>query len=69
MQLFYAQGGALAHYLHAADGGRWRDVLREAVEAYYRGQALDVPRALHTTPEALGNAVREFAKNAVEPGS
>ena len=69
MQLFYAQGGALAHYLHAADGGRWRDVLRETVEAYYRGQALDVPRALHTTPEALGNAVREFAKNAVEPGS
>jgi hypothetical protein len=69
MQLFYAQGGALAHYLYSAEGGRWRSVLWQAVESYYRGHALDVPRALGTTPEDLGRAVRTFAKGALEPGS
>lgn len=62
MQLFYAQGGALAHFLYEADGGARRALLLRAVEAYYRGQPLDVAAELGLTPEDLGERVVAWAR-------
>ena len=62
MQLFYAQGGALAHYLYEAEGGAHRELFLRAVEGYYRGQPVDVAGALRTTPEDLGERVRVWAR-------
>src|SRR6185503_3514750 len=62
MQLFYAQGGALAHYLYEAEGGVHRELFLRAVEGYYRGQSVDVAAALHATPDELGERVRAWAR-------
>jgi hypothetical protein len=62
MQLFYAQGAALAHYLYEVEGGARRKLLLRAVEAYYRGAPLDVAAELRTTPEELGRRVTEWVR-------
>jgi hypothetical protein len=62
MQLFYAQGAALAHYLYAAEDGRWRALLFRAVEAYSRGTPLDVAAELGATPDELGARVSAWAR-------
>jgi hypothetical protein len=62
LQLFYAQGATLAHWLYEAEGGRNRPLLFRAVEQYYRGEALDLPAALGTTPAALGESVLAWAR-------
>lgn len=62
MQLFYAQGAALAHYLYESDGGAHRALLFQAVEAFYAGKPLDVAQALGVSAEELGERVRGFAR-------
>jgi hypothetical protein len=62
MQLFYAQGAALAHWLASAEGGRNRALLLRAVEAYYRGAPVDVARELGLGPDELGTRVRDWAR-------
>jgi hypothetical protein len=57
MQLFYAQGAALAHFLYEADGGARRKLFLQAVESYYRGTTLDVAARLGISPEELGQRV------------
>jgi hypothetical protein len=56
MQLFYAQGGALAHYLYAAAGPEGRALLLHAVEGYYKHAPVDVARARHDAAGALVSA-------------
>ncbi len=63
MQLFYAQGAALAHYLYEVEGAARRKLLLRAVEAYYRGTPLDVAAALGVTPEELGRQVNGWARS------
>jgi hypothetical protein len=62
MQLFYAQGAVLAHYLHEVDGGARRKLLLQAVEGYYRGTALDIPARLGVSPEELGLRVNAWVR-------
>lgn len=62
LQLFYAQGAALAHWLYEAEQGRHRQLLFRAVEAYYRGTPLDVPAALGTNAQELGERVVAWAR-------
>lgn len=62
LQLFYAQGAALAHYLYAAEGGRHRALLLEAVEGYYRGAPVEVAARLGLAPEELGARVVAWAR-------
>lgn len=62
LQLFYAQGGALAHYLYEADGGANRALLLQAVEAYYGGTPLDVAARLGVSPEELGARACTWAR-------
>jgi hypothetical protein len=67
IQLFYAQSGALCHYLFAAEGGRRRAALLGYLRAWYRGeeQELDVTAAFGLDPETLGRRVVEYAERAV----
>ena len=65
MQLYYSQGGALAHFL--AQDERGHALFLEAVQAYYRGTPIDVARALGLAPEELGRRVRAFAQGQVGP--
>lgn len=61
--LFYAQAGALCHWLwHTADG-KHRRVLIEFVRAYYQGESdqLDLAQILGMTPAAIGKAVQDHA--------
>lgn len=67
MQLFYAQGAALAHYLYDSDGGKRRTLLLRAVESYYRGAPLDVAAELRVTPEELGQRVSAWARKVCRP--
>ncbi len=62
MQLFYAQGGALAHWLYESDDGARRALFLQAVEGYYRGTPLDLAAALGTAPEELGARVVAWAR-------
>lgn len=62
MQLFYAQGAALAHYLYEVEGGARRRLLLQAVEGYYRGTPLDVAARLGVSPEELGQRVNAWAR-------
>jgi hypothetical protein len=57
MQFFYAQGGALAHFLYEGAGPEGRALLLRAVEGYYRAAPLDVARELGVTHEELGKRV------------
>jgi len=61
---FYAQAGALCHWLWHAEAGRHRRALLEFVLAYYSGDAskLDLGKTLGMTPEAIGAAVVAHAK-------
>jgi len=68
MQLFYAQGAALAHYLYEGEGGANRALLVRAVESYYRGQPLDLAKTLGTDPDELGERVLAWARS-VHAGS
>jgi len=66
LNLFYDQAGALAHYLFAAEEGRHRDVLLDALAAYYAGETpLDVAARLRLPPDALGAAVHAYARERV----
>jgi hypothetical protein len=67
MQLFYAQGGALAHWLYRAEGGRARELLLRAVESFQRGEPLDLARELGLDADELGRRVQEFAREALSP--
>ncbi|MFT5292507.1 MAG: hypothetical protein ACI82F_004595, partial [Planctomycetota bacterium] len=67
LNLFYAQAGGLAHYLFAAENGRHRQVLFDAVTAFYRGtEPVDVAARLKTSAEKLGTAVVEHARRAAQ---
>jgi hypothetical protein len=63
MQLFYAQGAALAHWLASAEDGRNRPLLLRAVEGYYRGTPVDVAAELGLEPEPLGERVTEWSRS------
>jgi hypothetical protein len=65
LQLFYAQGAALAHFLYRGEGGRHRELLIRAVEGYQEGRPVDVARALGRTPAELGERVQQFARQTV----
>ena len=65
LQLFYAQAGALAHFLHHADGGRYRPLLLDAVATFYRGEPQRWLGTLGLSPEALGERVTAFARETV----
>ncbi len=67
LQLAYAQGGALAHWLFRGEGGARRELLLRAVESFYRGEAADLPGILGLSPQELGARVQAFARSAVEP--
>jgi len=67
MHLFYAQSGALAHWLWEADGGSRRELLLEAVRAYQAGTPLDLVHATGLSAEELGARVLAFARVAIEP--
>jgi len=62
LQLFYAQGGALAHFLLHAAGGRERELFLRAVEGWYRGAPLDVAAELGLTTAELGERVAAWAR-------
>lgn len=62
LQLFYAQGGALLHYLHEAEAGRHRPLFLAAIAGFYGGQPLDVAARLGVGPEELGARVRAWAR-------
>ena len=63
MQLFYAQGAALAHYLYEVEDGARRKLLLQAVESYYRGTHLDVAARLGVSPEELGQRVSAWVRS------
>jgi hypothetical protein len=65
MQFFYAQGGALAHFLYEGAGPAGRALLTRIVEAYYRGAPLDVARELGLTPDELGARVLAWAQETM----
>ena len=67
MQFFYAQAGALAHWLWEAEGGAHRPLLLEAVRGYYAGEPLDLARATGLAPQELGTRVQVFARDSLTP--
>jgi hypothetical protein len=69
MQLFYAQGAALAHYLYEAEDGARRKLLLQAVEAYYRGTQLDVAVRMGVTPDELGQRVTAWVRSVWGAGA
>lgn len=64
IHLFYAQAGAVCHYLFEADAGARREALLAYYAARERGEraALDVERAFGLSAEELGRRAREYAK-------
>lgn len=69
LQLFYAQGAALAHYLYRVEGGRHRPLLVGAVRAHHEGRPFDLAGELGLSPTELGERVQAFARRSVElPG-
>ncbi len=63
INMFYAQAGGLAHYLFAAENGRHRKVLLDAVTAFYRGaKPVDIAARARASADKLGTAVVEHAR-------
>ena len=64
IQMFYAQAGAVCHYLYHAEGGRYRPALINYVGAWYRNDRsrLDIRRAFGMSPKNLGQRVERFAE-------
>ncbi len=67
--LFYAQAGALCHYLMNAEGGRHRARLIALIGAHYRGETgkWRSKTAFRSTEAELGEKVRAWAKERVAP--
>ena len=68
IQMFYAQSGAVCHYLFNADGGRYRSALINYVGGWYRGDRsqLDPQRAFGLSAKKLGKRARTYAKATIE---
>jgi hypothetical protein len=65
MQLFYAQGSALAHYLYEGEGGRYRPVL-VLVESYYRGEPSTSRPCPARTPTSWASACSPVHSTAAD---
>ena len=61
---FYLQSAAVAHYLFRAEGGRRRDLLLEALGAWYTDGPIDLGPL-----ERLGEAARQWALEEARDGS
>lgn len=66
LQLFYAQGAALAHYLYRVEGGRHRALLVQAVRAHHEGRPFDLLGELGLAAPELGDRVQAFARRSVD---
>jgi len=70
IRLFYEQAASTCHYLYWAEGGKYRDKLKDYVTSYYTSQAeqCEIPAAFGMTAEELGRRVEEHARRVIREG-
>ncbi|MCB9834306.1 MAG: hypothetical protein H6807_17715 [Planctomycetes bacterium] len=69
VNLFYAQAGAVCHYLYSAENGKYRDRFLAFVGDYYcdRARGWTPEKSFGIDAATLGKAVTDYAKKTVSP--